>query len=150
MNDAEMHAVLDAVEIVDVVDEGLRVATREDWVADAACRGMNAELFYPGRGDSTAAARAACASCPVTAQCLEYALRIGEKHGIWGNTSERERRALRRSMRTGPQRKPIQHGTARGYNMHRERGELPACQACREAHTRYTVARRQARRNEAA
>lgn len=147
MNDAEMHAVLDAVEIVDVVDEGLRVATREDWVADAACRGMNAELFYPGRGDSTAAARAACASCPVSAQCLEYALRIGEKHGIWGNTSERERRALRRQIRKAPA--PIQHGTASGYQQHSRRG-IPACAACREAHTRYRVTQRHTPDGEAA
>jgi WhiB family redox-sensing transcriptional regulator len=29
-------------------------------------------------------------------QCLEYALANGEKFGIWGGLSERERRRLRR------------------------------------------------------
>jgi WhiB family redox-sensing transcriptional regulator len=29
-------------------------------------------------------------------ECLEYALRHGEKFGIWGGMSERERRRIRR------------------------------------------------------
>jgi len=32
----------------------------------------------------------------VREQCLEYALANGEKFGIWGGLSERERRRLRR------------------------------------------------------
>ena len=34
--------------------------------------------------------------CVVREDCLEYALANGEKFGIWGGLSERERRRLRR------------------------------------------------------
>jgi WhiB family redox-sensing transcriptional regulator len=33
----------------------------------------------------------------VREECLEYALSNGEKFGIWGGMSERERRRLRRA-----------------------------------------------------
>lgn len=68
----------------------------QPWMRDAACAGMDVELFFPARGESTATIKATCAGCPVAAECLDYALRNGEKFGIWGGTSERERRRLRR------------------------------------------------------
>ena len=34
--------------------------------------------------------------CVVREDCLEYALQNGEKFGIWGGMSERERRRIRR------------------------------------------------------
>ena len=37
-----------------------------------------------------------CGGCEVKTECLEYALRHGEKFGIWGGMSERERRRIRR------------------------------------------------------
>jgi len=37
-----------------------------------------------------------CRGCVVREDCLEYALANGEKFGIWGGLSERERRRLRR------------------------------------------------------
>ena len=42
--------------------------------------------------------KAVCASCQVREECLAHALRWPfEKHGIWGGTSERERRVMRRA-----------------------------------------------------
>ena len=66
------------------------------WVVDANCQGVNPDLFFPGRGESADAAKAVCAGCVVSAECLEYALDAGEKFGVWGGKSERERRRLRR------------------------------------------------------
>ncbi len=40
-----------------------------------------------------------CAGCVVKVDCLEYALENGEKFGIWGGASERERRRIRRQRR---------------------------------------------------
>lgn len=64
-----------------------------------ACRTDKAPtwMFFPGRGDnkSVDAAKAVCATCPVTQQCLEYAERTSQRSGIWGGMSERERRNLR-------------------------------------------------------
>ena len=65
------------------------------WRYRAACRGADLEVFFPGRGQSAEHARQICASCPVRELCLDYALRHGIVHGIWGGLTERDRRALR-------------------------------------------------------
>lgn len=70
------------------------------WRGLAACRGMDTELFFPGRGESSPAAEVACRSCEVRVECGEQAIG-GERFGIWGGMSERERRhvrALRREV----------------------------------------------------
>lgn len=67
-----------------------------EWVIHAACAGVNPDLFFPERGDSTREAKAICRRCDVRKDCLDYAMRNGERFGIWGGTSERERRRLRR------------------------------------------------------
>jgi WhiB family transcriptional regulator, redox-sensing transcriptional regulator len=75
-----------------------------DWQADALCAELpEAEadaLFFPERGQSSKAAKALCAKCSVRAECLAYALEGGDRFGIWGGTSERERRRLRRGRKT--------------------------------------------------
>lgn len=63
---------------------------------DSSCRGVNPDLFYPERGESTKEAKAVCAGCPVRIDCLEYAIAHNERFGIWGGKSERERRAIRK------------------------------------------------------
>jgi WhiB family redox-sensing transcriptional regulator len=67
------------------------------WIELAACRGLDAALFFPTRGEWTREAREVCGGCPVRAQCLEHALDAGEKFGIWGGKTERQRRAMRRA-----------------------------------------------------
>ena len=66
------------------------------WQERANCLGVDPDLFFPERGASTREAKSVCAGCEVKADCLEYALDNGEKFGIWGGLSERERRRLRR------------------------------------------------------
>jgi WhiB family transcriptional regulator, redox-sensing transcriptional regulator len=84
------------------------------WRAQAACRGCDPALWYPEVGDSDTAAeaKAVCAACPVADACLDYALAAGEKHGVWGGLSEKERRPLRRQVRRGDRwRRPCKvHG----------------------------------------
>jgi WhiB family redox-sensing transcriptional regulator len=67
------------------------------WQDYANCRGADADLFFPERGASTRKAKAICNACEVKAECLEYAIVNGEKFGIWGGMSERERRRVRRA-----------------------------------------------------
>ncbi len=69
-----------------------------DWQTKARCTNeeVDPEIFFPERGGSSKAARAVCDKCEVRLQCLEYALNNKEQFGIWGGTSERERRKLRR------------------------------------------------------
>lgn len=72
----------------------------EHWTDLAACRGVDPELFYPVSTTGPALAQVeeakrVCAGCPVTADCLSWALRAGEPIGIWGGTTPEERRYLR-------------------------------------------------------
>lgn len=72
------------------------------WQTKAACRGPQASIFFPPshfeRKDDKlvreAKAKGICSQCPVRPECLEYALRIREPHGIWGGLNEIERRSL--------------------------------------------------------
>lgn len=76
----------------------------EPWRAQAACRGVNPDVFFPDKGQSVARARAICARCPVRDACLEYALAAGSNHvdvGVWGGTTTRERRQIRNARRPG-------------------------------------------------
>jgi WhiB family redox-sensing transcriptional regulator len=73
---------------------------KDSWQLKAACRGPQAEIFFPPahaerkeeklqREDR---AKAICKTCAVRNECLEYAVRIREPHGIWGGLNEMERR----------------------------------------------------------
>ncbi len=66
------------------------------WHDDANCLGVDPDLFFPERGASTREAKEVCKGCVVREDCLEFALANGEKFGIWGGMSERERRRIRR------------------------------------------------------
>ena len=74
--------------------------TDELWQTKAACRGPQAVVFFPPaqfeRKDEKAErerrAKAICDGCGVRVECLDYALRIREQHGIWGGLNEVERK----------------------------------------------------------
>jgi WhiB family transcriptional regulator, redox-sensing transcriptional regulator len=73
---------------------------RAEWWSLAACQHADPDLFFPvsGRGAARAQigdAKAVCARCPVRSDCLHYALAAGPVQGVWGGTSEEERRLLR-------------------------------------------------------
>jgi len=63
------------------------------WRLQAACRGVNPELFFPAPGQTTAQAKAICASCPVATSCRDE--NLFEQFGVWGGTSERQRQRIR-------------------------------------------------------
>jgi len=82
------------------------------WRLEAKCRNMSPAVFFGlDRGDNhvdhaskhlhVAYAKAVCADCPSVAPCLEYALNLGPVAGVWGATSEQERRRLRRGRGRG-------------------------------------------------
>lgn len=73
--------------------------TEPIWQDYANCLGVDPELFFPARGESTKEAKEVCRGCVVREECLEQALMNTEKFGIWGGMSERERRGLRRQRR---------------------------------------------------
>lgn len=70
-----------------------------NWREDANCKGLDPNLFHAARGESTKEALAVCAGCLVVEQCLHYAMSNSIKVGVWGGTTERQRRAMRREMK---------------------------------------------------
>jgi WhiB family redox-sensing transcriptional regulator len=79
-------------------------ADDDDWRAQAACRSVDANLFFPTGSTGPAlaqlqAAKAFCRSCPVQRDCLEFALQTNQENGVWGGQDETERRRLRREWR---------------------------------------------------
>lgn len=76
------------------LDYVLGLLEREEWQHRGACNGMDPNLFFPSRGEPMSEIRAVCSTCPVRRECAEAGLM--EKWGMWGGTSERERRRIRR------------------------------------------------------
>ena len=68
------------------------------WMDRAACLDADPEWWYPvAASDDTSAARAICRECPVRVDCLNHAIAVGTRDGIWGGLDmERERPKPRR------------------------------------------------------
>ena len=60
------------------------------------CFGHVRTMYGEGAA-SEAAAKAICAGCDRTAECLDEALTRNDKFGVWGGLTAEERRALTRS-----------------------------------------------------
>jgi WhiB family redox-sensing transcriptional regulator len=78
------------------------VIDRQDWRDEAACRDTSPDLFFPvgttGPAlEQIAEAKAVCRGCAVRSECLDYALATNQDTGVWGGTSEEERKKLRRA-----------------------------------------------------
>ncbi|MET7685116.1 WhiB family transcriptional regulator [Streptomyces sp. NPDC005423] len=77
-----------------------------NWRSAAACRSEDPELFFPLGEDGLSRrqieeARAVCRRCPVMGACGAWAVRNGERDGVWGGMTAAERRTLRRGRVTG-------------------------------------------------
>ena len=87
-----------------------------DWRSRSACLDADPELFFPlsSMGPSLeqlAEAKQICRRCPVRSECLEFALSTQQAHGVWGGTSEEERRRLVAARSDG--RRPAMAGAGR-------------------------------------
>ena len=97
---------------------GFSQPDREPWMADGICSSTDPEAFFPEKGASTRDAKRICFGCPVSTDCLQYAMDHDERFGVWGGFSERERRNLRRGVvvtpafTNKPNRKANGHGHA--------------------------------------
>lgn len=78
------------------------LANRPQWMDDGICAQTDPAAFYPEVGESTLPAKQICSLCPVKTECLRYAIDHQERFGIWGGTSELERRKLRRVRPKAP------------------------------------------------
>ncbi|MER5767307.1 WhiB family transcriptional regulator [Streptomyces sp. NPDC001985] len=71
-----------------------------EWQREAACTDEDPELFFPvsnlGPGaDQVARARRVCERCPVAQACLDWAVRTGQRTGVWGGVPATQRRSVR-------------------------------------------------------
>ena len=74
----------------------------DDWRATAACQDTDPDLFFPVGTTGPAIeqidnAKAVCGTCDAKTPCLEFAMMTNQDSGVWGGTSEEERRKLRRA-----------------------------------------------------
>jgi WhiB family transcriptional regulator, redox-sensing transcriptional regulator len=79
----------------------------ESWRYKAQCKGMKTDLWFPPRDKEkyktiAEISKAICygknglPECPVRKECLLYADKMEDTHGIWGGMSHRERNSLKR------------------------------------------------------
>jgi len=73
----------------------------QSWRLQAACRGLDPSIFYPNTESDEEAepAKEVCAGCAIRQACLEHALSVRERDGVWGGATERERRRIIRQRR---------------------------------------------------
>ena len=81
----------------------------DDWRDEAACRDTDPDLFFPVGTTGAAieqidAAKTVCFSCLARSACLEFALATNQESGVWGGTSEEDRRKLRKSWLSASRR----------------------------------------------
>lgn len=70
-----------------------------EWMAYGKCAELPPETFFPSDGVGVQVAQAICADCPQREPCLEFALAQRIDHGVWGGTSERQRRRILKQRR---------------------------------------------------
>jgi WhiB family redox-sensing transcriptional regulator len=64
------------------------------WQEDAACYGIEPDVFFPTSEEEAGPALAYCSGCPIRETCLAWALKNGERYGVWGGLTEQQRRRL--------------------------------------------------------
>jgi WhiB family transcriptional regulator, redox-sensing transcriptional regulator len=82
------------------------------WRQQAGCANLDTNMFFPtgltgGSIEQTNLAKSVCKDCPVANQCLEFALRTLQDHGVWGGRTEEERRVIRRSRRAAARKAAV-------------------------------------------
>ena len=95
-----LHSSYDAA-VGDIHSSSLPFAPGlKGWQQIAACRGIDAAIFFPDDEDDNAElAKEICSGCSVATPCLEYAISVREKEGVWGGATQRERRSIIRKRR---------------------------------------------------
>jgi WhiB family redox-sensing transcriptional regulator len=84
---------------------------RYDWRSRAACLSADPDLFFPISATGASArqitqAKRFCARCLVCAECGDFARVNPDLQGIWGGTTDDERKKLRRARARAANRRP--------------------------------------------
>lgn len=96
----------DPVHMKDFEQSPVTPTQSENWQDSALCKGIHGAIspfFAHGyeskkeRIEREEIAKKICGQCAVRAECLNFALRIREQHGVWGGLNEKERKQLKKS-----------------------------------------------------
>ncbi len=80
------------------------VKLKATWRDDAACKGLDTDIFFPATDAEAGPAKLVCPGCPVRSECLEWALLSRQEDGVWGGLTDNERRRLRSRRRDAARR----------------------------------------------
>lgn len=70
----------------------------DQWQERAACFGVDPDIFFPITEEEAGHALSFCSGCRIREECLAWALKNGERYGVWGGTTEQQRRRLQRRV----------------------------------------------------
>lgn len=79
--------------------------TSDTALSDLPCRtdADHGEAWFSDAPSQIAAAKQACAACPVREACLRAALDLNPRYGVWGGLDRLERRRLALQAKTRTQ-----------------------------------------------
>lgn len=83
---------------MDLLSEWQLVNRSFDWIKDAACRGVDSEIFFAEEGNwhaKHAEAIELCSKCTVYKDCLRFATENNIGYGIWGGLTPKQRKRSR-------------------------------------------------------
>jgi WhiB family redox-sensing transcriptional regulator len=72
------------------------ITEERPWAVFAACRDMDPDMFFPTSAEEAVEAQRVCRGCAVRYDCLEFALETRVRFGVWGGTTDKQRRSLLR------------------------------------------------------
>ncbi len=68
------------------------------WQDRAACFGVDPDVFFPISEEEAGPALMFCGVCQIREECLAWALKNGERYGVWGGLTEQRRRRVARRV----------------------------------------------------
>jgi WhiB family redox-sensing transcriptional regulator len=68
------------------------------WQDRAACYGIDPDVFFPASEEEAGPALTYCGGCSIKDTCLAWALKNRERYGVWGGTTEQQRRRIQRRV----------------------------------------------------
>lgn len=98
--DAQVGVSLARVPAPDQIPPQWHPSRTPHWTDLAECTDADPEEWFPETGENGSRAKRICARCRVREECLDYAVSSPDLlDGIWGGTTEHERRPLRKQYR---------------------------------------------------
>ena len=68
------------------------------WQDRAACFGIDPDVFFPISEEEAGPALTYCGACRIREDCLAWAIKNGERYGVWGGLTEQQRRRIVRQV----------------------------------------------------